>query len=431
MNFKLRIQNIVIFFTALVITACVSLIFGYFYAEIKNIPTLNSSAETDIIAMCGNSAVYASQGYTDIQVKEILMNISMNKFSYIKEGVKYDISVEEYKNKDNNKIIKLMPSVKIDNYYKIMLLFIVSVFIIMFGLVNFFFQNHNIKNITNPIIKLKKETEKLSRGDLDEGIIEEGYDEIKELGKAIEILRIKLKESVYYKEKYDENRNFLISSISHDLKTPVTSIKGYIEGILDGVANTPEKQEDYLKKAAYKTVLITNMIDDLLLYSKLDLNQIPFDLEKTDLVEYMKYSVDDNLIEFSREGKKISMENAPLKAFVTIDRNRFRRVVQNVLDNAKKHIENETGEVIIKMRETARAVIIEFKDNGKGIKKEELPNIFDRFYRGDATRQNSGSSGLGLAIAKLIVEAHDGRIWAVSEEGCGTSIMISLKKIMN
>jgi len=113
--------------------------------------------------------------------------------------------------------------------------------------------------------------------------------------------------------------------------------------------------------------------------------------------------------------------------FVLIDRERFKRVIQNILDNAKKFMEKADGQVDIILRETRTSAIIEIRDNGKGIPENDLPHIFERFYRADPSRKSDGS-GLGLAIAKQIVEGHEGKIWVRSTVGEGTRMMISLKK---
>ena len=137
-----------------------------------------------------------------------------------------------------------------------------------------------------------------------------------------------------------------------------------------------------------------------------------------------------DLSEFKGEDKRIVFENELRdEVFITIDVDKFNRVVQNIMDNAKRNIEKHLGQLKIVLRETNSSVIMEFKDNGKGINKEDLPHVFERFYRADAAREVKGSSGLGLAIAKQIVEELGGQIWAISELDKGTSIMISLKKV--
>lgn len=291
-------------------------------------------------------------------------------------------------------------------------------------------QHLNMKQIVLPLLHLRTETEKLMEGDLDTEIADEGCGEVNELTQTVETLRLRLRDTVNRQKRYDDNRKFLTSSISHDLKTPVTAVRGYIEGVLDGVADTAEKQRSYLTKAVDKTILISNMIDDLLLYSKLELNQLPFDLERVDIARYLSDCAEDCQSDFAKENKQLVLENSLAgSVFVQIDLRRFRRVVQNITDNAKKHIAEDTGCLKILLRETEKSVIIEFADNGEGISPEDLPHIFERFYRADSARRAEGSSGLGLAIAKQIVTGMEGRIWAVSEEEKGSSIMVLLKKL--
>ena len=242
-------------------------------------------------------------------------------------------------------------------------------------------------------------------------------------------MRIQLKDSIRIKMKYDDNRKMLVSSISHDLKTPITSIKGYVEGILDGVANTPEKLERYLKTIYSKAEQIDVMIDDLLLYSKLDLNQLPFNYEKTDIVEYFNYCIHESAPELQKSNIKIDLKNDLKESnYVKLDRERMRRVIVNIIDNSRKYMDKTEGQITIMLRETNSSIIIELRDNGSGIDKNDINRIFDRFYRANLARTGTNGSGLGLAIAKQIVEGHKGKIWAVSHENEGTSIIISLAK---
>ena len=172
------------------------------------------------------------------------------------------------------------------------------------------------------------------------------------------------------------------------------------------------------------------MIEDLLLYSKLDLNQMPFEKEKVNVGKYVENFIEDRLEEFRSEDKRITFENELVEeVFVTIDVDKFNRVVQNIMDNAKRNIQKYSGQLKIVLRQTNSSVIMEFKDNGKGINKDDLPHVFERFYREDTARAVKGSSGLGLAISKQIVEGLGGQIWAISEVDEGASIMISLKKV--
>lgn len=335
--------------------------------------------------------------------------------------------------------ILLAPIGKSIDVLKNFIIFIVSVFIISFLVVNIFLSKALSRSILNPVNRLKRAAGELSDGNLDCTIIEDGDNEIKELCRAFEQMRIKLKEAVFIQKKYDDNRKMIVSSVSHDIKTPITSIKGYVEGIKDGVANTKEKVDEYLDTIHLKAEHVDMLIDDLLFYSKLDVNQIKFEYEKTDIRQYFldcilecEYElIRSNIsIKLQCEFNKSSEENNEIyeKKYVMIDRERMRRVIINIIDNSRKYMQRENGEIIISLREVGSSIVTELHDNGAGIDKEDLPYVFDKFYRSDQARNPKEGSGLGLAIAKQIVEGHGGRIWAVSNKNQGTSIMISLRK---
>lgn len=428
---KFLTQSILILIGTIVITSCFGFIYTYFYNLLNQSHATRGLGQTAVVVMENDKIVYNSEDFTMLQIKEMLMNLSIDNNYYEYESDRYRINAQNFTMEDdrNYSIITLNQIINVGHYYRSLLIFVFITFLIVFAIASIIVQKQNMKNIIIPITDLTKETEKLRIGELETAITDKGYGEVKELGSAIEQLRLQLKNSIYYQQRVDENRKFLISSISHDLKTPVTSIRGYIDGVLDGVADTDEKKQYYLSKAIEKTKMINTMIEDLLLYSKLDLNQMIFEKEKVNIVKYMEDCIEDSSEEFLRENKRIIFENELLTAsFVIIDSEKFKRVIQNIMDNAKRSIEKQTGLLKIMLRETNSSVIMEFKDNGKGISKEDLPHVFERFYRADTAREVKGSSGLGLAIAKQIVEGLGGRIWAISENGQGASIIISLKK---
>lgn len=425
-------QSILILISTILITSCLGFAYTYFYNIFNTSHITGGLGQTAVVVMESGNIVYNSEDFTILQTKEMLMNLSIENNYYEYENNRYKINVENFtmENGSNYRIIILNEIINVSDYYRSLLIFVFVTFLIVFVIASLIVQRKNMKNIIVPIIDLTKETKKLRIGELETAITDKGYGEIRELGTAIEQLRLQLKNSLYYQQKVDDNRKFLISSISHDLKTPVTSIRGYIDGVLDGVANTDEKKQYYLSKAVEKTKIISTMIEDLLLYSRLDLNQMTFEKSKVHIEKYIEGCTQDNLEDFLHEDKRIMFENK-LSAtyFVIIDIEKFKRVIQNIMDNAKRSIETQTGQLKIILRETNSSVIIEFKDNGKGISKQDLPHVFERFYRADTAREVKGSSGLGLAIAKQIVEGLGGRIWAISEKGQGASIIISLKKV--
>ncbi|WP_315121753.1 HAMP domain-containing sensor histidine kinase [uncultured Clostridium sp.] len=352
--------------------------------------------------------------------------IVINGICYMIEAI--DLNLEG--NRTGN-IILLAPIGEETNVFNKLVVIAIVVYIISFIVTNIIMSYLFSERIIKPIKFLKEATTEISNGNLDCEIIEDGDQEIRELCHGFEVMRVQLKDSIVMKTKYDDNRKVLVSSISHDLKTPITSIKGYVEGILDGVANTPEKRENYLKTIYSKAEHIDHMIDDLLLYSKLDLKQLPFNFEKIDIVEYLSFCICESESELIKDNIKISLNNdLKTSKYVMMDRERMRRVILNTIENSRKYMDKKQGQINLNLRETSSSIIIEIRDNGSGIDNNDINKIFHRFYRADSARSEAKGSGLGLAIAKQIVEGHKGRIWAVSHGNEGTSIMISLGKII-
>ncbi|MBU3114560.1 HAMP domain-containing sensor histidine kinase [Clostridium lacusfryxellense] len=309
------------------------------------------------------------------------------------------------------------------------LLYIVIVIIIMI-LINALLTHWILKKIVKPLVALKDASTKIKEGYLDFEVKSNSNDEIGELCKEFEDMRCRLKESVEIQLNYENNRKELISNISHDLKTPVTAIKGYVEGIKDGVADTPEKMEKYINIIHKKTNDIDKLIEELFLFSKLDSNELPFGFERVDIKNYLSDSVEE--LKFDLEKSNIDLQlidEIQDKISILADREKLKRVIVNIVDNSVKYMDKENGQIQITLKGLEDFVQFEIKDNGRGISQEALPFIFDRFYRADPSRNSkTGGSGLGLAIAKKIIEGHGGKIWSESTVGLGTSIYFIIKK---
>ncbi|ODA40487.1 HAMP domain-containing sensor histidine kinase [Desulfosporosinus sp. BG] len=386
----------------------------------------------ELMMLKQDKVIFSSRNFSKIDVAKCLEagNLQGGRELVVIGDVSYTVELINLKFKDGSQgSVSLLAPVdrSVANLTSFLVLIGVT-FVLTFMLSNIVVSYQFSRSIITPLQNLQRAAAEISRGNLDHPIVEEGDQEIQALCRDLELMRIKLKDSVYTQLKYEDNRKMLISSISHDLKTPVTSIQGYVEGILDGIANTPDKRERYLKTISFKAHQVDQMIDDLLLYAKLDLNQIPFDFERTDIEEYLKLCVIESEPELENSQIQISFHNElrEKQQHVLLDRERMKRVIMNILDNSRKYMSKDRGEIKILLRDTAASLIIELRDNGSGISEEDLPYIFDRFYRSDAAR--SKGSGLGLAIAKHIIEGHNGRVWAVSHGEEGVSIMISLSK---
>lgn len=311
----------------------------------------------------------------------------------------------------------------------ISLRFIVMALIL--GMTNGLLTYYVSKTILTPIKKLSFAAKKISEGELAHSVSSTKKDELGQLSNTFETMRLKLKKAKAVQIRYEKNRQELIASISHDLKTPLTSIKGYVKGVQDGVANTPKKLERYMNTIYQTANEMDGLIDELFLYSKLDCEQLPFQFEKVDLYAFFTDFIDELAFNLEKEqGSATIVANKQSSYIVKADREKLRRVVTNIIQNSLKYMNKGPKQIQVRLTSKPHEVVIEMKDNGYGIRKEDLPFIFESFYRTDESRNSSTrGSGLGLSIAKKIIEAHEGRIWAVSQLGKGTSVYFQLKKV--
>jgi len=289
------------------------------------------------------------------------------------------------------------------------------------------------KDIIGPAKVLEEGVSAISAGNLNVAITSKSKNELGRVIQYFDAMRLKLKGSIDAQTRMEENRKELLSSISHDLKTPITAIKGYVEGIRDGVANTPEKLDRYLQVIYDKSLYLDALIDDLFLFSKLDLQKLPFNKQTIlfsvffdRLQSQLKMSLTDENQQLSivlGEGLDSSAHIA-----VQIDPRHMDRVFMNLLENCIKYADphKEGLKVQLVANRLNDNVQIDIADNGLGISKTHLAHIFERFYRVDEARTSQNGTGLGLAISKQIVEQHGGSLSASSVEGEGTTLSILL-----
>ncbi|SMP02929.1 hypothetical protein SAMN06265361_101389 [Laceyella tengchongensis] len=283
------------------------------------------------------------------------------------------------------------------------------------------------RSVIRPLNHLERVANRIKEGELDFRIAPMARDEIGRVASAFEEMRSKLKDSVEQQVQTEQSRKEMVSSISHDLKTPITSIIGYVEGIRDGVANTPDKVEQYLATIASKARYMDRMIDELALFSKLDLKQAPFSFQSIHLQAYLRDVLEERAVDLAKAGFVVRHDWPSEPIYVWADPEKLARVLGNVLDNSVKYGDKEEKWLAVNITCGDDMATIEMKDNGAGIELPSLSRVFERFYRAEPSRSSqTGGSGLGLAIAKQIVEGHGGRIWAVSEKSKGTSIFFTL-----
>ena len=286
------------------------------------------------------------------------------------------------------------------------------------------------RSIAVPLVKLKKATKNIKEGNLDFVLEVEGNDEFSQLCQDFEEMRKRLKESTEEKILMDKENKELISNISHDLKTPITAVKGYVEGIMDGVADTPEKMDRYVRTIYNKTNEMDHLINELTFYSKIDTNRIPYTFSKLNVEDYFSDCAEELGLEMETRGIELVYANYVEKGVQVIaDGEQIRRVIHNIVSNAIKYMEKPRGIIQLRVKDVGDFIQVEIEDNGKGIASKYLPYIFDRFYRTDVSRNSSkGGSGIGLSIVKKIMEDHGGKVWATSRLGIGTIMYFVLRK---
>lgn len=308
---------------------------------------------------------------------------------------------------------------------EILQMFLIILFVTMFLLIFWIY-----RTISVPLAKLQTAARNIKEGNLDFEITAEADDEFGEICRDFEEMRVRLKVNAEEKIEYDRENKELISNISHDLKTPITAIKGYVEGIMDGVADTPEKMDKYIKTIYNKANEMDLLINELTLYSKIDTNRIPYNFTTISAKQYFLDCAEDLYMELEAKGVEFEYRNyLEEDSIVIVDPEQLRRVINNIVSNSLKYMDKPVGKITMNLKDVGDFIQIELGDNGKGIASRDLPYIFDRFFRADTSRNSSKrGSGIGLSIVKKIVEEHGGKIWGTSEEGEGTTMYFVIRK---
>ena len=307
-----------------------------------------------------------------------------------------------------------------------MIAVILIVLLFVIGLMRRWIHNELVKPMTDMNIAMQH----IASGDMDYKMYNCYNGEVGALFDNYEDMRSKLKESMEKTVESEKKNRELVSNISHDLKTPITSIKGYVEGIMDGIADTPEKMDRYIRTIYNKANDMDRLINELTIYSSIDTNQIPYNFHRINVAEYFQDCIEEVGLDLESKNIRLDFINmVPADTLVIADPEQMRRVINNIIGNSVKYLDKENGLIEIRILDELDSIRVEIEDNGKGISQKDLARIFERFYRTDASRNSTkGGSGIGLSIVKKIIEDHGGYIWATSKEGEGTCMHFVLRK---
>lgn len=309
---------------------------------------------------------------------------------------------------------------------------------VLLGLSAFFTRRMN-RLVMEPLDLLVAGATRIQNGDLNERIEYHGEEELEHVIDTFNTMQETILADKEQRIRYEKARTDMVTGISHDLRTPLTSIQGYIKGVLDGVANTEQKKELYLKTAYESTEEMNVLLQKLFDFSRMESGQMPFSLVPVDLAEYTNAYLAQKELVYDKEKVTFSFESDGMMPETKIDVEQVRRIFDNLLENSLKYAdvtpvaiqvsckvtesgfmadvsedskENDgTGE---KQKKTKRYVELVWKDNGTGVPEDKLPHLFERFYRCDEARNKKGS-GVGLYVVKYIMERHNGSVTAEND----------------
>lgn len=283
-------------------------------------------------------------------------------------------------------------------------------------------------SLEKPIHELRENVDKIRGGALSFEVMGSDYDELDDLCEGFDSMRRALLLSREREEQLKHERNMLIANISHDLKTPITSIKGYIDGINDGIADTPEKLSRYLGTIKSKAEMVDELVSNLSTFAKLEVSGLKLNMNEGDIRDLLLDVLDSCRLDLERNVIELKTDISPAPLPVRLDGEKMRRVLINLIDNSIKYRRHESRILEIKCFADEGSAYITIKDDGIGIEQNELNKVFDSFYRTDHSRTSQvKGNGLGLGIAKSIIEHHKGKLWLRSDGlNKGTTATISL-----
>jgi two-component system phosphate regulon sensor histidine kinase PhoR len=309
--------------------------------------------------------------------------------------------------------------------YLFLIIFFFS-FALSFLFFNFFYQKIIFGRIDDTLNKLRKfrpEGQRTSQMDF----VSDISDPIERFNEEIIYLSNERQKELEHLQKLENYRKEFLGNVSHELKTPIFNIQGYVSTLIDGGINDPKINLDYLKRADKSVDRMIHIIDDLETISQLESGTLSLDIEKYNIVELLHDVISQLEIQSSKKNIVLKVE-APDVVKTLSDRFRIRQVLSNLLSNSIKY-GKENGETIVKIESDKEKITITVSDNGIGIESRHLARLFERFYRVDKGRsREQGGTGLGLSIVKHIIEAHNQTIMVSSEFGKGTTFIFTLPK---
>lgn len=308
----------------------------------------------------------------------------------------------------------------IDSPFLLLALFVISLIIYFMAIILLV-----TKYIFAPITEMKRAAENIRSGNLNYPIEYNADNEIGEFCQEFDKMRVRLKDTILEQHEIEKRRKRLIASITHDLRTPLTSIKGYVEAIQDGIVKDQQTFDQYIDTILTKTNQLNHLIDDLSVYTKQELGEFTLNLERMNSGILLNNYFNHKMIEFKYSNLRLKLNKPFISTYINVDPYRFNQILDNIIGNATKYAHEE---IEVSTKVVNYHLQIRIHDDGDGIPLDVLNNIFDPFFMVNKIKdqKEKGGSGLGLAIVKQLTEGHGGRIEVKSELGKGTCFTIDI-----
>lgn len=284
-------------------------------------------------------------------------------------------------------------------------------------MISLFFTKKLTNRIMEPLDTLADAAKRVRDNNLTQMIDYTGEIEFENVCSAFNEMQKSVLSEQEKNNKYEKARTDMIAGISHDLRTPLTAIRGSIKGLMDGVASSPEQEEKFLNIAYRRTEDMEQLLKQLFYFSKMETGNMPIHLQKIEISSFLQNYIKSKQDFMDSEKEEINLDTQGIKAELLIDPEQFQRILDNLLENSRKYGEKTPLIIDIGLKKTAQCILICFKDHGIGISKEKLPHIFEEFYRGDESRNQKEGSGLGLYVVKYLIEIMGGHVKAESKDG--------------
>ena len=284
-------------------------------------------------------------------------------------------------------------------------------------LVSLLFTRGLVHHIMKPLDALGRGAARIRENRLTEEISYQGDTEFEEVCHTFNDMQAHILAEQEKNRKYEKARTEMIAGISHDLRTPLTAIRGSIKGILDGVVTEETQRERFLQTAYRRTGDMDVLLNQLFYVSKLETGNMPLCMQETDLSVWISRYLDGKQSMLAGENVAFTADIAPVSMPAMIDPEQFQRIFDNLVENSRKYADVSPVRIHVVLQETQEGYLISFSDNGQGVPKDKLEHIFDEFYRADESRNKREGNGLGLYIVRNLIESMGGRVWARSIPG--------------